>query len=83
MLSILIRNVGTGATEVADYDYVVRVNNRTIDQGRIEGHRRSAGWQALVSRIADAHPESRSISRRIALQTAGPRQKSKSKLVEP
>jgi hypothetical protein len=40
---------------VSDYDYVVSINDRRVlARGKIEGHRRKDGWQALVARLLDA-----------------------------
>ena len=57
MLILFIHNDGTGTDEAANYDVEVRVTLTltelgTIARGRIEGHRRSDGWQTLVERIA-------------------------------
>lgn len=39
--------------ELADYDYVVRVNDRRICQGKVLGHRRSLGWRELIRRVLE------------------------------
>lgn len=40
---------------MSDYDYVVSINDRRVlARGKIEGHRRKDGWQALVARLLDA-----------------------------
>jgi hypothetical protein len=52
MLSVYVQNVKT-VDDVANYDYFVMVNKRMIAAGKIEGHKRSDGWQPLVKRIAE------------------------------
>ena len=47
-LIIIIQNDGTGTNDSANYNVKVRVNDRVIDTRRVEGHRRSDGWEALV-----------------------------------
>jgi hypothetical protein len=54
MLTIRLRNDGTGSNDHANYDAVVRVNERVIWQGRVEGHDRDQGWPALLRQLADA-----------------------------
>ena len=51
MLIILIHNNGTGTDESANYDYEVRVNQKVIETGRIEGHNRKDDWRALVGKL--------------------------------
>jgi len=52
MLVIKLVNDGTGTEVLGHYDVTVAVNDKTIWQGRIEGHRRSKGWKRLVQRLA-------------------------------
>jgi len=53
MLTIEIRNTGTGTDENANYDYSVFVNGSKIASGTVIGHNRADGWPALVKRIAE------------------------------
>jgi hypothetical protein len=53
MLILLIHNDGTGANNNANYDVEVRVNERLIWQGRVEGHNRDDGWPMLLRQLAD------------------------------
>ena len=50
MLIIQILNVRT-VDGVADYKYLVRVNENPIARGEIKGHRRADGWKVLVERL--------------------------------
>ena len=53
MLTITFHNDGTGTHEVGNYDVAVKINGTTITKRRIEGHRRSAGWQALLAMLVN------------------------------
>jgi hypothetical protein len=53
MLTIRIKNDGTGTPEIGNYDFEVLVNNGIIDFGHVNGHKRSEGWQELVRMIAN------------------------------
>lgn len=51
MLKIEITNDETGTDESANYTYVVRVGDKILESGTIEGHNRSDGWRYLVTLI--------------------------------
>lgn len=51
-LFVEIVNDGTGEHDTGHYDVVVRINKRRLWSGRIEGHRRSDGWQILLAKVA-------------------------------
>ena len=51
MLTINIRNDGTGTDEAANYTYNVMVNRKVIAIGEVKGHQRMDGWRALVRRV--------------------------------
>jgi hypothetical protein len=51
MLTIQIRNDGTGTNESANYDYTVYVNSTLVASGRIESHNREDGWRKLLQRL--------------------------------
>lgn len=53
MLTIYIRNDGTGTEEVGNYEWQAMVRFETIASGRVEGHPRAVGWERLVQRIID------------------------------
>lgn len=53
MLTVTFENVSSRLTDVADYHVVVRVNRGVIAVVKLEGHRRTEGWQALVQMLAD------------------------------
>lgn len=48
MLIITFHNDGTGTEEIDNYNVGVYVNRGRIGQARIEGHRRSDGWEELI-----------------------------------
>jgi len=50
MLKICFLNDGTGEPSelVANYDYVVTINDKVLAKGRIERHNRLTGWEGLV-----------------------------------
>ena len=50
MLSITFLNDKTGTEDVANYEVTVWVNRDVVARGRVEGHQRAEGWQALVAR---------------------------------
>jgi len=51
MLTINIRNDGTGTGDAANYTYVVMVNREVIASGEVKDHQRLAGWRALVRQV--------------------------------
>jgi hypothetical protein len=53
MLILLVHNDGTGTNKKANYDYEVRINERTIRYGKIKDHNRDDGWAILVKTIAE------------------------------
>ena len=53
VLILTFHNDGTGTEKVASYDYVVQINDRTLERGRLENHRRKLGWKALVRRVVE------------------------------
>lgn len=53
MLIVHIKNDGTGDELAGNYDYKVYVNDQLISVGRVEGHRRSAGWRELVRQVTN------------------------------
>ena len=57
MLIIKIHNDGTGTNKSANYNYGVYVNSWRIAHGRIEGHNRNDGWEALVGRLLSSNTE--------------------------
>ena len=52
MLVINIHNDSTGTDEIGNYNYTVKINYEIISSGRIEGHERLHGWEALVIEMA-------------------------------
>lgn len=52
MLTIEIINDGTGTNAEGNYNYRVLVNGEVIDEGRVEGHTRAAGWAVLAGKVA-------------------------------
>lgn len=57
-LIVVFHNDGTGPDQAANYDVTVYVGDgslksRRIYDGRVEGHDRQIGWEALVKRLAD------------------------------
>jgi hypothetical protein len=59
-LIVVMTNISKLAP-ISDYNYEVLVGDgtvsgsQTIVRGRITGHERDAGWQALVGRVLDQH----------------------------
>jgi hypothetical protein len=53
MLTIRIKNDGTGTLETANYDYAVYVNDAVIATGHVDGHERILGWQYLLKQVAE------------------------------
>jgi len=51
MLTINIHNDGSGTEDSAHYDFLVLVNDKEIDRGRVTGHNRSDDWRTLVMRL--------------------------------
>ena len=51
MLTIEIKNDGTGTERNANYVYVVLANDEVIETGSIKGHNRADGWRYLVTLI--------------------------------
>ena len=51
MLILTFRNVSDLAA-VSSYEWCVLENHDVLAHGRIEGHRRSDGWEALVCKFA-------------------------------
>lgn len=54
MITLHIVNDRTGTNTSANYKYVVMVNGKTIDEGRVKGHNRADDWRKLVKLIAMA-----------------------------
>lgn len=58
MLIILLQNVSVSDTPgdepASRYQYQVRVNERVIEEGVIEGHVRSSGWRPLIQKLLEA-----------------------------
>jgi hypothetical protein len=54
VLTVRLHNDGTGSNASANYDATVRVNDKLIWQGRVEGHDRDSGWPTLLRQLADA-----------------------------
>jgi len=52
MLIIHMWNISELA-EISNYKYIVKVNNKIIADGLIEGHKRSEGWQALIKQLGE------------------------------
>lgn len=61
MLKILIINDGKGTAELADYDYAVMVNDKSIEQGLIKGHNRKDGWENLVQMLLDQQAKKKAL----------------------
>lgn len=54
MLVITFWNDSTGDHPLkGNYEYWVRVNQKIVAEGRIEGYSRLGGWQGLVKSLAD------------------------------
>jgi len=51
MLTINIRNDGTGTDDAANYAYTVMVNREVIASGEVKDHKRLDGWRALVRQV--------------------------------
>ena len=54
MLTINIRNDGTGTDAVANYTYCAMVNRKVIAIGEVKNHNCADGWRELVRRVAEA-----------------------------
>lgn len=48
MLIVTLRNLSHDLPEVSDYEYAIYVNRSCIASGKVYGHHRSEGWQALL-----------------------------------
>ena len=54
MLTLSIIQESTNTTEdTRGYRYNVRVNYKVIASGKVKGHHRELGWEALVQQILD------------------------------
>ena len=53
MLTIKIRNTGTGTQECSHYEYAVLVNDELISLGGIANHNRNDGWVKLVEMLCE------------------------------
>ena len=53
MLAIALKNDLTGTEEKSNYDVVVMENDKMLWRGRVEGHVRKEGWEALVFVLAE------------------------------
>ena len=53
-LYIKITNDGTGDEKIGFYDYTVSINEKIIEEGRIEWYSRADGWLSLVQRMVHA-----------------------------
>ncbi len=51
-LIVYLRNV-SGLADISDYEAEVYVNHRKIYAGKVKGHKRADGWQALVKKLAE------------------------------
>ena len=56
MLILTFRNVSDLAP-VSDYEWTVLVNHTVLAHGRLEGHERAKGWEALVKQFANTLEE--------------------------
>lgn len=60
-LIVVLTNISNLAP-VSDYNYEVLVGDgtdarsSTIARGKVKGHKRDDGWQALVKRVLDQEP---------------------------
>jgi len=52
-LIVVFTNDGTGDHEIGNYDVRVQINRHVIYDGRVEGHGRRAGWEALLLQFID------------------------------
>lgn len=52
-LIIVLHNQGIDDTNISDYNYEVRINERIIESGHIAGHDRAKGWRPLVEMLVD------------------------------
>ena len=52
MLIITIHNDSSGDIKTGNYNYKVFINKELLEEGRIEKHNRSLGYQELISRVA-------------------------------
>lgn len=51
MLVIFVHNDGTADEGMGNYDYKICINDRCIEEGRIENHIRKDGWRELVFKL--------------------------------
>lgn len=49
----LTHNDGTGDMRTGNYDYQIKINERVIAQGHIQGHDRKEGWTRLIELVAE------------------------------
>ena len=52
MLIITIHNDSSGDIKTGNYNYKVFINKELLEEGRIEKHNRSLGYQELIRRVA-------------------------------
>jgi hypothetical protein len=52
MITLCIKNDGTGNAEVGNYSYVLMDNGKLIYEGRVENHIRCRGWRGLLLQLA-------------------------------
>ena len=52
-LSIIQEGVDNQADDTRKYRYDVRINYKTIASGKVKGHNREKGWEALIQQILD------------------------------
>jgi hypothetical protein len=57
MLKIVVVNDGTGKENIGNYQVVVSINNRLIEEWYVKGHDRSKGWRNLLLQIVKEMPE--------------------------
>lgn len=57
MLTVYIHNIETNTDETCNYEYAVRVNDKTIQTGKVSGHKRADGWGALLKLVAEEAPQ--------------------------
>lgn len=50
-LIITLHNISAPDAPIADYEYVVRVNDRDIERGTVTGHTRTDTWSILVGKL--------------------------------
>ena len=54
MLTLRIKNDGTGTEKTGNYDCTVGINGRELARCRIEGYAREYGWLTLLRWVANA-----------------------------